>query len=402
MPPGNRLAPVTQNAFGSPPTLAEIQLAARTAQRPSPMTLGQRAQELNYGLGRGFTNILQGNLDLAQALYQDPRAVGMGFVDAATQFAQDPAGVVGNSLRGMWNRAKSSPAGLGEVVGENIDPRNWLKPRKVLRKELDVYHGTPHTFDPETGAPLGKFRSEKIGTGEGQQVYGYGLYFAENPDVAGQYRQIAGHQGPFNAFLVPDAALPELNELSYQASRSGNDIASNVYDELATGDFGPEQLLRKASKEDLPAVREALANAQKLFAKHQGSRYKVDLPDAKIEQMMDWDKPLSQQSPYIRDALKPVTNKLDREIKQNGGKPRDYTGWEIYQHLNETWADRLDRRGVSYEEMPSSKAVALKLQRLGVPGVKFLDQGSRGVGQGTRNFVVFPGEEQHLNILSRD
>ena len=138
MPPGNRLAPVTQNAFGSPPTLAEIQLAARTAQRPSPMTLGQRAQELNYGLGRGFTNILQGNLDLAQALYQDPRAVGMGFVDAATQLVQDPAGVVGNSLRSMWNRAKSSPAGLGEVVGENIDPRNWLKPRKALRKDIFV------------------------------------------------------------------------------------------------------------------------------------------------------------------------------------------------------------------------------------------------------------------------
>jgi hypothetical protein len=355
------------------------------------------------GVGRGLgTQFVTAPLQLVQQSYEDPYSLGQGIYEGARGLMADPVGVVGNSLRGMWNRAKSSPAGLGEVIGENIDPRNFLKPRKALRQELDVYHGTPHTFDPETGAPLGRFRSEKIGTGEGQQVYGYGLYFAENPDVAGQYRQIAGHQGPFNAFLVPDAALPELNELSYQASRSGNDIASYVYSELADGDFGPEQLLRKASKEDLPAVREALANAQKLFAKHQGSRYKVDLPDAKIEQMMDWDKPLSQQSPYIRDALKPVTNKLDREIKQNGGKPRDYTGWEIYQHLNETWAERLDRRGISYEEMPSSKAVALKLQRLGVPGVKFLDQGSRGVGQGTRNFVVFPGEEQNLSILSRD
>jgi len=380
---------------------------------PSPNYL-RDAGELTGGLLRGSSTALMGGLQMRDQLaldaYRSQQAGSLQGVyadawRAAQEAAANPSMItdaVGNSLRGMWNRAKSSPAGLGEVIGENIDPRNLLKPRKALRQELDVYHGTPHTFDPETGAPLGRFRSEKIGTGEGQQVYGYGLYFAENPDVAGQYRQIAGHQGPFNAFLVPDAALPELNELSYQASRSGNDIASNVYSELATGDFGPEQLLRKASKEDLPAVREALANAQKLFAKHQGSRYKVDLPDAKIEQMMDWDKPLSQQSPYIRDALKPITNKLDREIKQNGGKPRDYTGWEIYQHLNETWADRLDRRGISYEEMPSSKAVALKLQRLGIPGVKFLDQGSRGVGQGTRNFVVFPGEEQHLNILSRD
>jgi site-specific DNA-cytosine methylase len=60
----------------------------------------------------------------------------MGFVNAARQLAQDPAGVVGNSLRSMWNRAKSSPAGLGEVIGENIDPRNWLKPRKAIVSQI--------------------------------------------------------------------------------------------------------------------------------------------------------------------------------------------------------------------------------------------------------------------------
>ena len=137
MPPGNRLAPMSQNAFGAPPTLAEIQLAARTAQRPAPLTLGERAQEINYGLGRGFTNVLQGNLGLAQALYQDPRAVGSAFVDAARQFAANPVDTVGNSLRGMWNRAKSGPAGLGEVLGENIDPRNFLKPRKAVMSQAN-------------------------------------------------------------------------------------------------------------------------------------------------------------------------------------------------------------------------------------------------------------------------
>jgi len=185
MPPGNRLAPVTQNAFGSPPTLAEIQLAARTAQRPSPMTLGQRAQELNYGLGRGFTNILQGNLDLAQALYQDPRAVGMGFVDAATQLVQDPAGVVGNSLRGMWNRAKSSPAGLGEVVGENIDPRNWLKPRKAVVSQIDTWHGTsPESAKAilESGFDLTK---EKTGQNFSSQVPG--IWLSSSPTEASRF-----------------------------------------------------------------------------------------------------------------------------------------------------------------------------------------------------------------------
>jgi hypothetical protein len=46
---------------------------------------------------------------------------------------------------------------------------------------LDVYHGSPYKFD--------RFDASKIGTGEGAQTYGHGLYFAENPDVARQYQK---------------------------------------------------------------------------------------------------------------------------------------------------------------------------------------------------------------------
>ena len=86
---------------------------------------------------------------------------------------------------------------------------------------FDVYHGTPHNFPPvrelqmpdgtrlfqdlnesvelPEGAtvlqeyPMGKFDITKIGTGEGAQVYGRGLYFAEEEDVAKMYRdQLSG------------------------------------------------------------------------------------------------------------------------------------------------------------------------------------------------------------------
>jgi hypothetical protein len=45
---------------------------------------------------------------------------------------------------------------------------------------IKAYHGSPHDFDA--------FDLSKIGTGEGAQAYGHGLYFAENPDVARGYR----------------------------------------------------------------------------------------------------------------------------------------------------------------------------------------------------------------------
>jgi hypothetical protein len=147
--------------------------------------------------------------------------------------------------------------------------------------------------------------------------------------------------------------------------------------------------LRKASKEDLPAVREALANAQKLFAKHQGSRYKVDLPDAKIEQMLDWDKPLSQQHPNVIAAIQSLHGKdaLGRPLENPQPLSIDSGGQWAYQNIQDGRSQRL-----------ASEA----LQKAGIPGIKYLDAGSRKGEKRTRNFVVFPGEEQNLNILSRD
>ncbi len=44
-----------------------------------------------------------------------------------------------------------------------------------------AWHGTPHTFD--------RFLLDKIGTGEGNQAYGWGLYFASKKEVAEHYRR---------------------------------------------------------------------------------------------------------------------------------------------------------------------------------------------------------------------
>ena len=42
----------------------------------------------------------------------------------------------------------------------------------------------------------------------------------------------------------------------------------------------------------------------------------------------------------------------------------------------------------------------LHLRELGIPGIRYLDQGSRGAGQGTHNYVVF--DENIPNIVSRN
>lgn len=43
----------------------------------------------------------------------------------------------------------------------------------------EFYHGSPYEFD--------KFNMSKVGSGDGLNKYGYGLYFADNEDLANYY-----------------------------------------------------------------------------------------------------------------------------------------------------------------------------------------------------------------------
>jgi hypothetical protein len=52
----------------------------------------------------------------------------------------------------------------------------WAIRLAALPDAITTYHGSPHDFD--------EFDMSKIGTGEGAQAYGHGLYFAENENVA--------------------------------------------------------------------------------------------------------------------------------------------------------------------------------------------------------------------------
>ena len=75
-----------------------------------------------------------------------------------------------------------------EVIGRSADLAGLVSggsfaapaERDALGAGIRAFHGSPHDFDA--------FDMSKIGTGEGAQVYGSGLYFAENPKTAKAYR----------------------------------------------------------------------------------------------------------------------------------------------------------------------------------------------------------------------
>src|SRR5712664_2055851 len=78
---------------------------------------------------------------------------------------------------------------------------------------IDAFHGSPHEFEGEAGHPLGRFRDERIGTGEGNQTYGHGHYAAEIPDTAETYQKAGARSSPSEGNLYDVKIKPDKHEL---------------------------------------------------------------------------------------------------------------------------------------------------------------------------------------------
>ena len=359
---------------------------------PKP-TFGSYIEDISRGMGRGFVTQLEG----MQQLVTHPYDTGKALIQAGVEAVRNPSQAIGEAWSGIKSQAQtamSSPEGFGRVLGENLDfiPGPGGK-RLPTMAELDVYHGTPHTLPAEPDAPLGRFRSEKIGTGEGAQSYGYGLYLTESPDVGITYRNPGGPRGgtiPIDIDGVAAGRWSQKPGLSPVEARAADAIART-----RNPDFAIEYLKQDAgySKTAAEAIDWIKQNRQRFS--DPGNLYKVDLPDAKIEKMLDWDKPLSQQPKIVKDAFKKAfTNSeiADDELRAWYQNNPDPTGNALYSQL--MTSDMFTGNG--------SKEASRVLSEFGVPGIKHLDAASLSEGKKTRNFVVFPGEEQSLTILERD
>jgi hypothetical protein len=243
---------------------------------------------------------------------------------------------------------------------------------------LTAYHGTPHTIK-------GKFDISKVGTGEGAQAYGHGMYFAESPDVARTYATDRSYVGKFMAG-TPD-------KTAWDAQRIAQDTL-NVH-----GDNAVEQLqktLKANSYSKNPQQTQAnkqLEDAINILKTNQlqptGNLYKVDIPDADIPMMLDYDKPLKDQANIV-EMLKTSKNKDIKKMIANLDNFANSNIPPTGQNLLKT---------LGYAPDTPKKASKL-LDSLGIKGVRYLDEGSREAGKGTSNFVVF--EPSQVKILEQN
>jgi hypothetical protein len=283
-------------------------------------------------------------LDPNQAPYMQGYTQGepIGYAGMAAPFAA-PAAVA---------TAKALAPKAGMMAENYMVKQGMIQP-------LTAYHGTPHTIQ-------GQFDIKKVGTGEGAQSYGHGMYFAENPAVAKEYQK----------------ALSGRTDLGQQPSDPAFIHAVESFREAGTPLSVIPAEMKKAYKS---ATDKDIQLA--IQATEKGNLYKVDIPDEYIPMMLDWDKPLLQQTPQVQEALAKLGIKTDKQklsqfddalldaLMNDANKPLpkqpiNPTGQDIYQTFVQG----------------NPQLTSQKLNEAGIRGIRYLDEGSR-------NFRMLTPEE---------
>ena len=271
-----------------------------------------------------------------------------------------------------------------------------------------AYHGSPHTFD--------RFDISRIGTGEGAQAYGHGLYFAESEGVARAYRDaLSGDNIEAANYFIgqnvadPGAAFERALNAAQQAGARGDSaraIARQIVDGLPEMDGRPAR--DYLSVWDVPPQYRDAYNAAAQAAgdiRYQynpGTMYEVQI-NADPADFLDWDAPLPEAQAY--DVYNSVSKWSGSGMDELADMfynmpPGDMTGQDAYRWIGAT----ADRGAVpdGVFSMPSaegSRFAAQTLREASIPGIRYLDAGSRAAGDGSRNFVVF--DDSIINILRR-
>jgi hypothetical protein len=229
---------------------------------------------------------------------------------------------------------------------------------------IKAFHSSPHDFD--------KFDLKKIGTGEGAQAYGHGLYFAENPAVSGQGGQYWNQFVPrFEGAEGSAAKLLQRNSFDREAAianakREVDQFWNTYENSLQGGDKKYTKVFDNMEKQ----LRLLESGAPV------GPRtYEVNIK-ADPAQMLDWDKGLAEQSGSTRDALRSVLKQM----------PETHSGnmlWQLDNPRSQTSGANVYDFLASGNNQRAASAASLALREAGIPGIKYLDEGSRALPQGT-------------------
>ncbi len=249
---------------------------------------------------------------------------------------------------------------------------------------IEALHATPHRFR--------KFDTSKMGSGEGNQAFGWGLYFSGGMGSNEFYYNKFNRRTVYFKKNEEISHVQFLKEITEAMKKHGGwtlDLAfsSNTFVGLSNG-RSLKQLLAAAkrrkniSAESLTQYKDALdeLSVRGLEAVNGGNaaNLRVEL-NADDSNLLMWDEKVPAE---LHDAV--------RELKS--GQPARGLVMQMPEASKECWEGyRI------YSELTivlgTPKAASEWLAERGYKGIKYLDGMSRRAGEGTYNYVIFSGDD---------
>lgn len=355
----NRLAEIVEpamtvgsNLLAEIPAYASGMIEARDTGSPAAGV--RRAEEVSEMLTYS-PRTMEGQAGLQYLTNSVMRVMDAVGVDEAVNYVNNT--IMPNLQRAFGERAASE-------IGSTL-----LMAIPMARKVpgIRAFHGSPHDFD--------KFSMDAIGTGEGAQAYGHGLYFADSEDVARYYR---------DSITPRDFDYENEVYARYKIAEANEDYGRmEMYENAMMGET-PNEIRDRYSDydEDYQLLADEVAAELEGLNPKLGHMYEVEI-DASPDELLDWDLPISQQSEFVKARM--------RELAQDGNPVANefVAGAEgISPHLDQ-------RMDLVYDKMAKGSdgwrfpTASETFKEAGIKGIRYKDALSRGKGGGTSNYVIF-------------
>jgi hypothetical protein len=284
-----------------------------------------------------------------------------------------------------------------------------------------------------TAADFRNFDHKYMGSGEGAQAFGWGSYFAQRKGIANDYLEqdvrrkssrathwVNEKRDAINKFanVIKDKYSEKIAEiLSKEGAQSGHLKLAKIL-----GFIDMQRFNMNSYSEFLQAIGQEIANEN--FTRIMGGRMNspfigdensrvVKVTPAMVNEaidkllkskpiegsmmrvrplvadneLLDWDAPLDEQSPQVQKVLDKISDDI-KERADDLSRHGNATGETLYRAIHEAADEGMFWKEAGVEDtgrrQDAQKVASLYLDKLGIPGLKFLDQPSRNLNTDTR------------------
>lgn len=285
---------------------------------------------------------------------------------------------------------------------ENINPKtvHLYNIKEIKNPKMyfqTAYKGSRANYEKES--------TDFIGTGEGSQVHGWGLYYAKDKDIAEDYRKFLAspkRNMTYDGVKIKDTEISKIvpmDDIFNTLVLKGKDEALKLLDER-----------KQKSEKDVKTKKSAfLTRAGERFLKeyetykkiisnvdnskfdnyNYGQLFKFDIPGNDV--LLDEDKPLNEQPEIVKQAIyEYYKSNLDYYIA-----PKDAN--DLGSQLGKDFYKEIVRKNMiennSLSEKEAQKKASLILNNLGVKGITY-----DGAKDG-RCYVVF--DDKAVQVLKK-